>query len=38
MLESHRQQNEEWTDKIRLENDTERRALAEERVSCHGNG
>lgn len=32
MLESHRQQNEEWMERMRLENDAERRALAEERA------
>ncbi len=32
MLESHKEQNEGWVEKMRAENDQERRALAEERV------
>ncbi len=34
MLESHKEQNGVWVEKMRTENDQERRALAEERVSC----
>ena len=33
MMEGHRTQNEEWLERMRNENDAERRALAEERVS-----
>ena len=33
MLEEHRSRNEEWIAKIRSENDTERRTLAEERAA-----
>ena len=33
MLENHRSQNEEWIGKVRSENDTERRTLAEERAA-----
>ena len=33
MLENHRSQNEEWVEKVRSENDTERRSLAEERAA-----
>ena len=36
MLDKHQQQNEEWIEKMRLENDSERRALAHERVSRRG--
>ena len=33
MLDNHRAQNEEWISKIRTENDTERKNLAEERAA-----
>ena len=33
MLASHRAQNDEWISKVRFENDSERRSLAEERAA-----
>ena len=33
MLENHRSQNEEWIGKVRSENDSERRSLAEEKAA-----
>ena len=33
MMESHRAQNDEWINKVRSENDSERRSLAEERAA-----
>lgn len=33
MLDNHRLQNEEWISKVRSENDSERRSLAEERAA-----
>ena len=33
MLENHRSQNEEWISKVRSENDSERRSLAEEKAA-----
>lgn len=32
MLETHRTQNEEWLEKMRTENNTERKQLAEQKV------
>ena len=33
MMDSHRVQNDEWITKVRSENDSERRSLAEERAA-----
>jgi hypothetical protein len=33
MLDNHRAQNDEWISKVRSENDSERRSLAEERAA-----
>ena len=35
MLESHRTQNEEWIEKMRIENDNERKQLAEQKVCVY---
>ena len=31
-MDSHKQQNEEWLEKLRIENDAERKSIAKEKV------